>query len=80
MEKYSIHKVVHSGEEFYCIYENATNQVLDFFAFVEDATETVKSMSKGKGFDGFTPAFMLNSAVHQKVVDINKKFKEIFSK
>jgi hypothetical protein len=80
MEKYSIHKVVHSGEEFYCIYENATNQVIDFFAFSEDASDTVKRMSKGKGFDGFTPAFMLNSALPERAVDINKKFKEIFSK
>lgn len=80
MEKYSIHKVVHSGEEFYCIYENATNQVIDFFAFIEDASETVKRMSKGKGFDGFTPAFMLNSSFTHQTVDINSKFKEIFSK
>lgn len=80
MEKYSIHKVDHSGEEFYCIYENATNQVIDFFAFIEDATETVKNMKNGNGFDGFTPAFMLNSVLPKNAVDINKRFKEIFSK
>ena len=79
MEKYSIHKVVHSDqEEYYCIYENATNQVIDFFMFVEDATETVKDLSKGKGFDGFTPSFMLNSVNLPDTTNINKKFKQIF--
>jgi len=79
-EKYSIHKVRYSGQEYHCVYENATCQVLDFYAFPEDAFNLLKELKKGKGFDGFTPAFILNSATVSQTKDINKQFKELFVK
>lgn len=78
MEKYSIHKVTHAEDIFYCVYEIATKQVLDFFLFADDANDMVESLKKGKGFDGFTPSFILNSVPVVDERNINKKFKDLF--
>jgi len=75
--KYVVHPVSFEDEYFFCVYENATNQVIDFFYFEEDAQKEVESLIKGKGFDGFTPAFMLNEIPKDSTKKINNLFKKV---
>ena len=59
---------------FYALYEHASDLVLNFFYFEEDAIERKTFLDSGGAFDGFTPAFMLIE-VPQK--NPNKQFSEI---
>lgn len=60
---------------FYCLYEHATDQALNFYYFEEDALARKKFLDSGGAFDGFTPSFMLIIPNTNK--DTNKKFEEI---
>jgi hypothetical protein len=41
--------------------EVQTNQIISTFFFMDDAEEYSQFLENGGGFNGFTPAFMLNS-------------------
>ncbi len=59
MKKYSIEEVVESGVLFFCLFEHATEQVLDYSIEKERIQEVYDFLMRGGGFDGFTPSFML---------------------
>lgn len=79
MTKYTIHSVVHNQEKFFCVYEKMSNQVIDYFLFEDDANSRLEELERGKGFDGFTPAFILNTD-HVKKLEINSQFRDILEK
>lgn len=75
MEKYSIHEVDYDSSKFFCVYENATEQVYDFFLFENEAKTLKVFLDRGGSFDGFTPSFMLRKVAVN--ADINNMFSEI---
>lgn len=79
-KNYSLH-VMEDGEGnfFHCVFEEQTQQVIDFYYFLDDAVETAKFMESGGAFAGFTPAFMLREVnVGHTTEDLNSKFTEFF--
>lgn len=75
MEKYTVHFINYENEKFYCVYENASQLVYDFFVFEEDANSCKTKLESGIGFEGFTPEFMLKKISVKD--DINNKFQEL---
>jgi hypothetical protein len=76
-KKYSLHMVEsNEGEIFHCVFEEKTQQVIDFFYFLDDAIETAQFMETGGAFDGYTPGFMLKEI--NIPVDNNEKIQSIF--
>lgn len=74
MSKYSIHSVQsEEGDFFFGVYEEQSEQVIDFFYFHEDAEKIIEFMDGGGAFNGFTPAFMLRSVPRVKV-DLDQEF------
>lgn len=76
MKKYSIVPMQDENNSFfYGVYEHATEQAIDFFYFEEDAKDAANFYTRGGGFDGFTPSFVLKEVkIPLEQVDINKKF------
>lgn len=60
----------------WCVYENATQQVIDTFIFEEDAQEFMEFLKSGGGFAGFTPRFVLTKVPKP---DINEAFLSEFA-
>lgn len=75
MEKYTIHEVDFDTNTFYCVYENATEQVYDFFLFENEAKTCKTFLDMGGSFDGFTPTFMLRKVTLS--TDINSMFSDL---
>jgi len=74
MSKYTIHTLQsEEGDFFFCVFEEASEQVIDFYYFHEDAEKKAQFLEKGGAFNGFTPAFMLRSVPVPKP-DLNQKF------
>ena len=57
---YHYYSVTNGDETYWHVAEVATETVIDFFLYKEDAFEYMKFLENGGGFDGFTPTFMLN--------------------
>ena len=67
MSKYSIHSLQSEEDDFFFgVYEEQSEQVIDFFYFHEDAEKIIDFMERGGAFAGFTPAFMLRSVPRPK--------------
>ena len=60
-----------NDELLWLVYENATQQIVADFWFEEDAEEFTEFLSKGGGFAGFTPRFILTKVPKP---DINDAF------
>lgn len=59
-ENYTLHTLTDDDQNtFYCVFEEQTQQVYDFFYFLEDAQSCISFLNSGGAFDGFTPNFML---------------------
>ncbi len=69
MEKYTIHAVEYDNTTFYCVYENATEQVIDFFYFEDDAVLCKQFLDNDGAFAGFTPEFVLKKVSIPEEVD-----------
>lgn len=74
-KKHSIKTVKYDDVLFFCIYEHATEQVLDYFFTEYDAIKMKKKLDSGSGFDGLTPEFMLK--IVKTKTDINTSFGEL---
>ena len=72
MENYTVHDVEYDGINYYCVYENATEQVIDFFYLESEAEKCESFLNNGGAFSGFTPSFVLRKIVVQE--EINSKF------
>ena len=77
-EKYDILVVKNEDDYFFCLYENATEQAIDFFFFKDDAEEKMNFLNRGGAFDGFTPSFVLKEVALQKTQkEINTNFEQL---
>jgi hypothetical protein len=77
MSKYKYYPEFNDNEELlWLVYEEASDQVVAEFFFEEDAQELCKFLSKGGGFAGFTPSFILQRV---PVQDINQNFQAEFT-
>jgi hypothetical protein len=78
-QKYDIVVVKDDTDYFFCLYENATEQAIDFFLFKDDAEDKLEFLNRGGAFDGFTPSFLLKEVVLPKTQkEINTNFEELF--
>ena len=80
MHKYTVHPIQNDNDIFFCVYEEATEQAIDFFFFQEDAEACKTFLENGGAFHGFTPRFMLLSVKRQiEKKSVHEAFKEVFS-
>ena len=79
MENYTLHIVEDDeGNFFHCVFEEQTQQVYDFFYFLDDADACIKFLNDGGAFAGFTPSFMLREVNMNKSADeINVEFDDL---
>ena len=75
MEKCTIHSVNYENTNYFCVYENSTEQVIDFFYFEEDAIKCMNFLNNDGAFAGFTPSFVLRKVSVPK--EVNSKFAEL---
>lgn len=80
MRNYSLHVVNdEDGNLFHCVFEEQTQQVYDFFYFLDDAKECIDFLENGGAFNGFTPAFILNEInIKDSDNDLNHKVNTLF--
>lgn len=78
MQRYEIHTLKDEEDMFFwCVWEKASEQAIDFHYFKEDAAEMAKFMENGGAFSGFTPSFMLRET---KIgIDLNQEFDKLLS-
>ena len=72
MEKHTIHTVDYDNNTYYCVFENATEQVIDFFYFEKEAIDFMNFLNNDGAFAGFTPSFVLRKVKASE--EVNSKF------
>lgn len=76
--KYTVH--VAEDEEsnfFHVVYEKATDQIIEYFFFEDEAADYALFLNKGGAFDGFTPPFILKEIMFPKDKEtINNQFEK----
>jgi hypothetical protein len=78
MKNYEIHTLKDEEDMFFwCVWEKASEQVIDFYYFQDDAEECAKFLENGGAFAGFTPAFILKEMKLQRNVD--QEFNKLIS-
>lgn len=77
MKKYAVIPTHIIDDYVWNVYECATDQVVDFVYFEDDAIGIAKFMANGGAFDGFTPAFM-TVMVKVKGENLNEAFAQEF--
>lgn len=79
MRNYSLHAVQDDeGNFFHCVFEEQTQQVYDFFYFLDDAKECIRFLESGGAFSGYTPAFILKDIPVRKTKnDLNTEFSSL---
>jgi len=76
-ENYTLHVLTDDDNgTFYCVFEEQTQQVYDFFYFEEDAVSCISFLNSGGAFDGFTPNFMLKQVF---IDDVDTAFTGVFT-
>jgi len=65
--------VEYNGEFLWCIFEYATDQVINHFYFEDDANNYLKFLQRGGCFDSFTPTFIIQK-IKTTTGSINKDF------
>lgn len=76
MNKYKVTPANINGDYMWEVFELATKNVIDRFFFEEDAMRYAKRLEHGAGFDGWTPAFILQAVAVNE--DLNRKFNKLF--
>jgi len=77
MTKYKYYPEFNDNEELlWLVHEEASDQIVAEFFFEEDAYALCNFLSKGGGFAGFTPSFILQRV---PVQDINQNFQAEFA-
>ena len=75
MKSYTYYPEFNAEDELlWKVYEKASQQVVAECWFEDDAAETVKFLTNGGGFAGFTPSFMLR---RMPVINTNEDFLSI---
>lgn len=66
--------VEYEGEFLWCVYEKATEQVIESFYFEDEAQNYIEFVNKGGAFAGWTPPFILTEVRKQSKDDVNQAF------
>ena len=74
MDNFICVPVEYEGEFLWCVYEAATDQVIESFYFEDEALDYIEFVSSGGAFSGWTPTFMLAEFQTQSETDINEAF------
>jgi len=70
MKNYEIHTLKDEEDMFFwCVWEKASEQAIDFHYFQEDAEAMAKFLENGGAFAGFTPGFILKEMKLQRNID-----------
>lgn len=70
MSNYHVVPVMTEDNDFiWCVIENKTEQLIQAFAFEDEAEYYSEFLNDGGGFDGFTPTFVLQEVVVPKNVN-----------
>lgn len=66
--KYSVHSLQDkdTGDFYHAVFEEETQQVIQFHYFLDDAKAQAKFMENGGAFRGLTPSFILNEVPLKK--------------
>ena len=75
MTKYDVVPFKNNNDYLWAVFELPTEQVIDTFYFEEDANALAKTLDRGHGFAGWTPAFLLTKVVVKE--NINQRFSEL---
>jgi hypothetical protein len=59
MKDYSLYPIKEGGVSLWVVKETTTEQVIEKFAFKDDAVAKMKFLNRGGAFAGFTPSFMV---------------------
>lgn len=68
-------KIDYNGKSLYCVYEMATDQVVNHFKSEREAQKYIEFLEDGGAFAGFTPAFIMREFGK---VDIDQQFSRHF--
>lgn len=61
----------------WCVIENNTEQLIQAFAFEDEAEEYAEFLNEGGAFDGFTPSFILREVAIPS--NLNHEFSDYIS-
>lgn len=78
--KYSIHNVEdkETGDFYHAVFEEDTQQVIQFHYFLDDAKTQAKFMENGGAFRGFTPSYMLKETyIRKRKKEIDNEFNKL---
>lgn len=76
-DKFTSVKVEDAGETLYCVFEFATDQVVNHFVNQKDASKYIKFLKNGGAFNGFTPTFITTSVKDYIKRNPNLEFERI---
>lgn len=66
-----------NGETLHCVFEHATDQVVNYFAEPKLADKYIKFLRKGGAFGGYTPTFITTSVKDFIKKNPNAEFERI---
>lgn len=78
--KYSIHSMQDkdTGDFYHCVFEEETQQVIQFHYFLDDAKSQAKFMETGGAFNGLTPSYMLKEInLKKRKQDLDNEFSKV---
>lgn len=66
--KYTVHSIQdkETGDFYHAVYEEATQQVIQFHYFLDEANDHARFLESGAAFNGFTPSYILKEVPLQK--------------
>ncbi len=67
-KRYSLVFVEHEEEYIWCVYEHATEQVVNSFYFEDEAKGYIKFLERGGAFAGWTPIFFTETKINTKLL------------
>lgn len=79
MSRYNLCEILPVEDEehhrFFCLLENSSGNVYDFYLFEDDAVKRKEFIENGGGFAGHTPKFMLNKT--KPSINVNDEFSKL---
>lgn len=77
MSNYYVLPLEVESDFIWCVIETQTEQLIQAFAFEDEAEEYKRFLMKGGAFDGFTPSFILREVVVP--TNVNSEFSDFIS-
>lgn len=70
-------EVSDNGEKLHCVFEHATDQVVNYFVEPKAADKYIKFLRRGGAFNGYTPTFITTSVKDFIKKNPNTEFERI---